>query len=357
MSRGFQLSRLAWGLNLLIVGWSTIGLAQVNVDSLRQSERAAVEQGRAQAVSSAATFLDTARPPAERLRAAGQLQAILDPDQIRRGERVALDPGESAAIRIRALQLVGAQAQLDTSFGRQMALMALDSSAEKSLRAQATLELARASFNLPEHAAEVVEALRAGARDPDPQVRRESIRALAGHADPVILRMLESDLDSARSTRLPASEAAALLGSVDPAPFYPLFRRLIRAPPDSATRLVAIRLVAGDTSSRALLTSILQDRKESADARHAALGALAAGDPLGLPQRVVPVVGNESDPADLRIRAIKAVEISRTSRDPKLLGRSPDEFDRVVETLATRSSDRRVQESARTYLSRTRSAR
>lgn len=63
MSRGFQLSRPALGVSLLIVGCSTNGLAQVNVDSLRQSERAAVEQGRTEAVSSAATFLDTARPP------------------------------------------------------------------------------------------------------------------------------------------------------------------------------------------------------------------------------------------------------------------------------------------------------
>jgi hypothetical protein len=340
----------------MLAAWSAVGLAQVNADSLRRSERAAVERSRISAASSGATFLDASRTAPDRLRAVEQAQALLDPEQIERGKRLVFDRNEPVAVRTRALQLVGAQVQLDTAFARGVASTALDSTAERSLRSEAVLQLARGSFDLPEHPAEVVEALRAGARDPDPEVRREAVRALARHADPVILRMLEGDLDSARSAVLPASEAAGLLGLVDPAPFYPLFRRLIREPPDSATRVVAIRLVASDPSSRALLASILQERRESPEARQAALGSLAAGDPQGLPGRVVPVVADENAPADLRLRAIKAVEISRTSRDPNVLGRPPDEFDRLLERLATSSRDQRVRSSSRTYLDRTRSA-
>jgi len=89
----------------------------------------------------------------------------------------------------------------------------------------------------------------------------------------------------------------------------------------------------------------------------AALGALAAGDPAGLPQNVVPVVADESAPSDLQVRAIKSVEITRTSRDPRVFARAPDEFDRVMERLAIRSAAAAVQAAARNYLVRTRSPR
>jgi hypothetical protein len=65
-------------------------------------------------------------------------------------------------------------------------------------------------------------------------------------------------------------------------------------------------------------------------------------------------VADEAAPADLRVRAIKAVEITRTSRDPRVVGRAADEFDRAVERVAERSAVAAVRGAARRYLVRTR---
>ncbi len=136
---------------------------------------------------------------------------------------------------------------------------------------------------------------------------------------------------SPRAALLPPDEAVQLLGLKDPSPFYELLRQLVRQPSDSATRVAAIRLLGGDSTSRDALVQVLRDTREGLAARQAALGALAAGDPRGLPQHAVPVVADEAAPPDLRVLAIKAVEITRTSRDPRVFARAPDEFDRVVE--------------------------
>jgi HEAT repeat protein len=263
------------------------------------------------------------------------------------------DRNESPAIRTRALQLVGDRVQTDTSFGKDVAGIVLDTNEPGSLRSEGVIQLSRSSFSMHDQPSQFVAALRLVASDPDPQIRRHAIRALA---DKEVLRMLESGLETG-SSPLPPSEAATLLGLVDPAPYFDLFRKLEPQPPDQATRLVAIRRLARDQQSRGALGKILRDRNESAEARDAALSALAAGDPSGFPSAVVEVISDESEPVDLRIKAIKAVEISRTSRDPKIYGRSADAFDRAVERLAASSPNAAVQQAARIFLDRTKSPR
>jgi hypothetical protein len=91
--------------------------------------------------------------------------------------------------------------------------------------------------------------------------------------------------------------------------------------------------------------------------RQAALGALVAGDPAGLPRHVLPVVGDEAAPLDLRLRALTAVELARTSRDPRVFARAADDFDQQMERLSTRSTSTEMRAAARRYLARTRAPR
>jgi hypothetical protein len=65
-------------------------------------------------------------------------------------------------------------------------------------------------------------------------------------------------------------------------------------------------------------------------------------------QQALAVVADEAAPVDLRLRAIKVVEIARTSRDPKVCARAPDEFDGLMERLAEGSPSQAVGEAART---------
>jgi HEAT repeat protein len=324
---------------------------------MRAAQQAEIERHRTQVSAGAARFLDRSNPVNERLSAVEDSPGFIEPEQVASAILIVTDPNQPAAIRIRALQLVGDRLQSDTSFTRQVAAIVMSSGASEPLRSEAVLQLAHSSFDIHHRPVEHVEALRIGARDRDLRVRRAAIRALAGHGDEVVLQMLAAELDSAPGTSLPPSETASLLGLKDPAPFYPLLSRLLRQAPDSATRLVAIRLLAGHQPSRGAITRILRDRRESDSARHAALGAVAAGDPKELPMLLVPVVADEGEPVDLRVRAIKAVEISRTSRDPKVFTRSPDDFDTLMERLAATSPNAAIQQSSRAFLARTRSPR
>ncbi len=326
----------------------------VNTDSLRRARRAEIERYRAQAAAAAAVFLDRTRAPAERLAAVRETSGFVEPQQVDGCVAVALNQAEPIAVRVRALQLVGHRVDADTSVAQRVFVIATDTTAPAELRSEAVTQLALASFALPQS---FVRPLRAAARDPDIRIRRSALRALAGHGDPPTLDMLAAGLSSPTEALLPPSEAVQLLGLKDPAPFYPLLHRLMLQPPDSATRLVAIQLLGRYGPSRGTIALFLRDSKEAPAVRQAALGALAAGDPRGLPQQVLPVVADEAAPLDLRLRAIKAVEVARTSRDPKVFARAPDAFDRLMERLAERSPSLAVREAARTYLSRTRSAR
>jgi len=330
----------------------------LNTDSLRRVERAAIERDRAQVATAAAVFLDRTRPAAARLAAVRGIAGFAEQPHVDGGVAVTLDRREPQAIRVRALQLVGQRATDDTTFAGHLFALATDTTVPGDLRREVVTQLSLAtfgSFALHTQMDGFLTALRAAARDPDIRIRRVALRALAGQGDRPTLNLLQEGLVSPRAALLPPDEVVPLLGLTDPAPFYDLLRRLMREPPDSTTRVAAIRLLGGDAQSRDALVHVLRDERESPTPRQAALGALAAGDPASLPQNVVPVVANEAAPADLRVRAIKAVEITRTTRDPRVFARAPDEFDRVMERLAARSAAAAVQAAARNYLVRTRS--
>lgn len=346
---------------LLLVCVPTLAPGQViNTDSLRRVQQAAVDRDRARVTRAGAVFLDGARPAAARLAAVSNVAALADEQQLDRAVAVAFDAGESTAIRVRALQLAGPRATVDTTFSRRLSALATDSAAAGDLRHEAVRQLSFATFGSATMHAQpdaFLATFRAASRDPQLRIRRIALRVLAGQGDRPGLELLRDGLTSPSAALLPPAEAVGLLGLIDPAPFYDVLRRLMRTPPDAATRVAAIGLLGRDSVSRAELVRVLRDRRERLAAREAALGALAAGDQEGLAQHVVPVVADETAPADLRVRAIRAVEITRTSRDPRVVGRAPDEFDRAVQRVAARTQVVAVRGAARRYLERTRSPR
>jgi hypothetical protein len=343
-------------LALLLVG------QQVDTDSLRRVQQLRIERERERLALAAAIFLDPTRTFGARLAAVRGVRTFVDEQHTAGAAALALNPIEQPRLRVRALQLTGGRVATDTSFSRQLFRIATDQAAPADLRHEAVTQLASATFGsetMQLQTGSFLTTLRAAARDPELRTRRVALRALAGQNDSAGLELLRQDLmrPSPEGPLLPPAEAVQLLGVNDPAPYYELLRRLMRAPPDAATRVAAIGLLGGDTASRAELVRIVRGRDERLAARQAALGALAAGDPDGLADHIVPVVVDEAAPADLRVRGIKAVEIKRTSRDPRVLGRTPDEFDRAVERLAERSTVPAVRNAARRYVARTRSPR
>lgn len=335
---------------------------QVDTDSLRRVQQQRIENERSRLAHAAGIFLDPRQTFGARLAAVRRVATFVDEQHTAGAAAVALNPAEQIRLRVKALQLTGQRVATDTSFARQLFAVATDQAAPADLRHEAVRQLASATFaseTMQLQRSAFLRTLRAAARDAELRTRRVALGALAGQNDSVGLELLRQDLmrPSPEGPLLPPAEAVQLLGLNDPAPYYDLLRRLLRVPPDTATRVAAIGLLGGDTASRGELVRIVRGRDERLAARQAALGALAAGDPDGLADHIVPVVADEAAPADLRVRGIKAVELKRTSRDPRVLGRTPDEFDRAVERLAERSTVPAVRNAARRYVARTRSPR
>jgi hypothetical protein len=346
---------LGAALLLLAAARDTPGQA-VNADSIRGAQQTQVTRYRAQVADAARVFLDGSRTASDRLDAVRDLPSFLEQQQLAGGLRVALAANEPSAIRVRALQLLG---DIDESalVARRIAAIALDAGAPGDVRAEAVRQLAARSFELEGKPPEIVAALRSGARDPDIEVRRTALRALAGHSDTVALRLLRAGLESPANAPLPPAEAVTLLGLANPSPHFDLFNRIMTQSPDSQARAAAVGLLGAHDRSRVQLVVILRNPREPSLVRHAALGALGAGDPANFAEYVLPVVADEAAPVELRLRGIAFLEMSRTSRDPGIFARAADDFDRLMVRLRDRSPSSRIRSAAQTYLARTRSAR
>jgi hypothetical protein len=326
-------------------------------DSVRQAYRVQIEQYRRAVAAAAAGFTDAARPEAQRLAAVREIATFDEPEHVDAGVRIAFDPAEPLAVRVRALELVGHQGGADPGLLLRLLAVAADSGTALPLRRAAMAQVEPRLFAFhPGHDGQgaATAALRRIARDPDLHLRRPALRGLGVTGDAEVLRSLESGLRSEGPPPLPAMEAVQVLGMAGPADHFPVLRQVLAESRDADARIAAIHLLGGDGESRGRLAAVLQDAGESLDARTAALGALLAGDPQGFPRHVLPVVGDESAPAELRVRAIKIMEMRRTTRDAAVLRRQADDFDRTVERVAGASRDADVQAAVRSYLTRTR---
>lgn len=346
----------------LLVASSTFAAAAsaqvIDTDSLRAAYRAQAEETAREVAAAAAVFTNPQLPPAQRLAAVAAVAAFEDEAAVERTIAIVFDPAEPVAVRARAVQLIGSRAAVDHALLIRLLELAAQPDQPLELRRATMVELEAALFSW--HAGHdgqdrVLPLLRRLAQDPDPQVRRPALRVLAAHGDDEALRLLEQGLRSPDAALLPPAEAVRLLGLVDPAAHYPVLRQILDRPPDPDTRIAAIRMLAGDAGSRDRITRILLDPAERLVPRQAALAALAAGDPQGFPPLVLPLVGDESAPRDLRLRAITTVELHRTTRDQAALrARRADPFDRRIEQLAETSADAQVRAAATRYLTRTR---
>ena len=329
----------------------------VPAQDARDAERARVERERSRIETAAAAFFDSARTTNQRLEAVRDVQAFITMQQASRALRLARNPGESLALRVRAVQLAGVPEQADTNFVTQMGSIARDRSLPVELRGESVRQLAAASFDLNGKPPSQLEALRVAVGDPDIEVRRVAFRALAGHADSAAIRLLVDGLENPAAALLPTAEAVELVALKDPSPHYALLHRVLMQSTDSVVTAVTIQALGKYAPSHAIIAQHFRDARQPLLVRRAALGALAVGDRAGVAAESLPVVTDETAPPELRVRAIRLVELTRTSRDPRVFARSADAFDQAMSRLVASSTTPSVRDAARTYLTRTRTAR
>jgi len=334
---------------------------QINTDSLRTAELASVERNARQVGEAVGVFLDRARPEQQRLAAVQRVAIILQPAQLRQSARLVADQQQPLAIRIRALQLAGNATHDDADFGMQVVLLAENRTTPMALRREAMEMIAMmlwTSHAKNTNLSEITRALRTVSRDADPGMRRAALTLLASHRDQQALELLGAGLRNSQAALVPPAEAVRLLGLADPSPHFSVLHDILMRPPDPETHLEAVRLLGAHRPSQPHLVRILQDGSAPPALRQAALSSLAANDARNFPEHVLPVVQDERAPRELRLNAIKTVELLRTSRDSRTIAaRQPDVFDRAVERLSEQSADQAVRVGARNYLVRTRAPR
>lgn len=348
---------LACVLVATVATGSTV-VAQVDTDSLRRAHRAQAEATARRVAEAAAVFTDRELSAERRLAAVEGIGGFDRADDVERTIAVLMDRAEPTQVRVRAVQLVAPQSALDESFRHRLLDLVERGQEPLELRRAGMTGLEGALFTWhPEHAEaeRTTAALRRLARDPDAGIRASALRVLASRGDAEALELLEQGLLAPGEALLPAAEAVRLLGLFEPSRHYPVLRGVLESPPTPSTRITAIRLLAGDTESHDRLGRILQDSREPLDARQAALGALATGDPARLARSVVQVIGDDSETTALRVRAIKTMELLRTTRDRSAIAaRNTDELDAQIGRLATGARDPQVRSAAADYMRRTR---
>jgi hypothetical protein len=117
--------------------------------------------------------------------------------------------------------------------------------------------------------------------------------------------------------------------------------------PDLPSRIEAIRVLGGDSSSREPIVTLLADARQPEAVRLQAMATLnASASPQEFVGYVRPVVGDESAGDALRLYAILAVKDRRGG----IADLAEDEFDQAVRALATSSGSAAVRDAATEYV-------
>jgi len=152
-----------------------------------------------------------------------------------------------------------------------------------------------------------IAALRQAAEDQDPELRQRALGILAREHDGFAQEaLLEGLRDPARA--LVGPDKALQLLSYDPhAGVYPIARDIIHTSEDESTRREALRVLAGDPASAAVIEDVLADKNEPSAIRRMSASALHALNPDKLQRWASSAVLDTAEDADLVATGLTAL--------------------------------------------------
>jgi hypothetical protein len=171
------------------------------------------------------------------------------------------------------------------------------------------------------------EALRAAATDDDADLRAEALDVLALGNDSYAQELLVTGLHEPREAMVPPLQAVRMLGYDLHAEHYPLLRDIVETSRQQPLRRAALRLLAADGGSRALMRTIATDRGEDRQARSVAVIALQALSPRDFDRVARTIVLDDDEDDELRATIISALTHGPTApgRDVERKVRQIDE--------------------------------
>ncbi|HKY14919.1 MAG TPA: hypothetical protein VJM33_08325 [Microthrixaceae bacterium] len=215
-----------------------------------------------------------------------------------------------------------------------------------ALQALSALEFLGARFS--PYRAEWVSTLRTLAEDPRATVRRSALEQLALRQDPHARELLLTGLDKPASALVPDAVALQFLGHDGHGDAVPAARKVYRRS-KGAAREEALRILATDPGSAAMLERLMKDKSEKSSVRRISAAALQDLDPSRFEKAARRVVADDDDFNEIRSTSLTGLALRRTAES------APD--DALVQTVTKLHSSSRspaVKASASRFLAATR---
>jgi hypothetical protein len=313
-------------------------------------ERAAEEQRQAYRV-----FSDRSKPAEER-RIALNKAVFREHDEVAKALDVIHNTEEDAELRAAALHAI------DIEVGKRPDLIDIvigllrDRTGPEVLRLAALRVLQQISFSgsaFYQKRPEVFDALRGVIDDQDASLRQESLEILCQNYDEYAQRRLREGLEDSRQALVSPEKAIQLLGYDIHAEHYTILRDIVQNPPSPEAKEEAVRLLAGDPTSKDQLAAILKDKDERREVRNASAAALRSLDPAEFEEQAKEIVLDDEEYPEIRATAINGLALfgdkEALDQDAELTGR--------VEQLSEESPSDDVTRTANRFLHRQRRRR
>jgi hypothetical protein len=185
-----------------------------------------------------------------------------------------------------------------------------DSEDKPEVRRAALTALKTAAFksvDFRRYAPDFNAALRVAATDDDVDLRTSALEALALRKDPYAQQLLLDGLRKRGPALVKPVQAVRMLGYDVHAEHYPVLRDIVETSRQPTLRRAALRLLAADSGSRALMRRIATDRSEDKDARTTAAVALQSLAPNDFARVAKDLVLDDDDDDDVRATVISAI--------------------------------------------------
>jgi hypothetical protein len=257
--------------------------------------------------------------------------------------------------RIDAVVRAGARAVTRPRLMRALIELVTDPDENTEVRRAALSAVEAGSFKTVQfrrYAPDYHQALRSVATDEDADLRTEALDILALNKDSHAQQLLVDGLRNPREALVKPVQAVRMLGYDVHAEHYPLLRDMVETSKQPALRRAALRLLAADSGSRALMRRIATDKSEDKSARATAAVALQSLAPGDFAKVARTVILDDFDDNDVRASVISALthgptnpgrdvtrkvrEINAAPRGTRQLNRAAREFTVARSTPRTR---------------------
>jgi len=247
--------------------------------------------------------------------------------------------------RIDAIVRAGARAVKRPRVMNTLILILAEPTEDGEVRRAALAAIEAASFKTVEfrrYASDYRAALRVAATDADAALRAEVLDVLALGKDSYAQQLLVDGLRDPGAALVPPVQAVRMLGYDVHAEHYPLLRDIVGTSKQQPLRRAALRLLAADSGSRALMRTIATDKTEDKACRATAAVALQALAPRDFDRVARTVVLDDDEDDDLRATVISAI-----THGPTVPGRDVDR--KVRELDAATGGTRQLNRAARAF--------